>query len=65
MIDRGGATPGTSRRDWLRKTAGTLVYLTLKPLMSVPWLHEKVVAGPQALACTPLSSKLPLSIVTP
>src|SRR4051794_10481276 len=24
MTDRGGATPGTSRRDWLRKNAGAL-----------------------------------------
>lgn len=44
---------------------GTKLYLTFKPFVSVAWLQEKVVAGPTALRCTPLSSKLPLSTVTP
>ena len=40
-------------------------YLTCKPLVSVPVPQEKVVAGPEELACTPLVSSLPLSEVRP
>ena len=41
------------------------LYLTFRPAVRVDWRHEKVVAGPPALCCTPLSSELPLSTVTP
>jgi hypothetical protein len=41
------------------------VYLTLSPFVSVAVPHEKVVAGPVELACTPLVSSRPLSLVAP
>lgn len=41
------------------------VYRTFKPFVSVAVPQEKVVAGPVELACTPLVSALPLSIVIP
>ena len=41
------------------------VYRTFKPFVSVAVPHEKVLAGPVALACTPVVSSLPKSLVNP
>ena len=41
------------------------VYRTFNPGMSVAVPQEKVLAGPVELACTPLVSSLPLSLLTP
>jgi hypothetical protein len=41
------------------------VYRTFKPFVKVAVPQEKVLAGPVLLACTPLVSSLPLSLVNP
>jgi hypothetical protein len=41
------------------------VYRTFKPFVSVAVPQEKVLAGPVLLACTPVVSSPPLSLVGP